>query len=247
MPVSMERMAPRWRGIAKGRGLAERVSWNHDSESVLRERRQAVRELGAVLRELTEAAVSTEVDAQTLRRTTEQVRELVGPLAAASRTRTQTPSVDGAEPGRRMYNPAVGPGNPLAPPMRVEYIDGVAVGSCTLGLLHEGPPSYCHGGFSALLLDQILGHAHASNGTPGMTVKLSVRYRRPVPLQTPLLVKGWVEGDTGNAKAVIATAEDPDTALVRAEGMFITPSADQIQRLFGDESLFTEARGLARE
>ena len=145
-----------------------------------------------------------------------------------------------SRPGRRMYSPAVGPGNPIAPPMRVEITDdGVAVGSCTLGLVYEGPHGYCHGGISAMLIDQILGHAHAAQGRPGMTVALSLRYRKPVPLQTPLRITAWVDPEdvsdrrTG-PKAAIATAEDPDTALVEASGVFVVPNPEQVRRIFGD-------------
>ncbi len=201
----------------------------------MRQRRRAVRDLGAAMRELTETAVSTEVDTSTLLDVAGQVRALVEPLAAARRERGEPAAVD--EGRRRMYNPAVGPGHPFAPPMRVEIVDGAAIGSCTLGLAHEGPPSYSHGGVSAMLLDQILGHAHAARGTPGMTVKLAVRYRGPVPLKTPLRLVGRVVNDERgrwtNSFATIATESEPDIVLVEAEGTFVVPSAEQARRLFG--------------
>ncbi|MGP4020313.1 PaaI family thioesterase [Saccharopolyspora sp. 5N708] len=208
-----------------------------DAEADLRERRRAVRELGAALRELTEAAVSTEVDASSLAEVAEQVRALVPVLAAARRERGELATVDDGRRPRRMYNPAAGPGNPIAPPMRVEIVDGVAIGSCTLGLTYEGPPSYVHGGISAMLLDQILGHAHAANGQPGMTAKLALRYRRPVPLRTPLRIVGRVLGvdrRRTNSVATISIEDDPDTVLVEAEGTFVVPTAEQSKRLFGE-------------
>lgn len=210
---------------------------SHDAESDLRDRRRAVHELGAALRELIEATVSTEVDAATLDVVSEQVRGLVPALAAARRKRGQPATVDNRRRPRRLYNPAVGPGNPIAPPMQVEIIDGVAIGTCTLGMAYEGPPSYVHGGISALLLDQILGHAHAANGEPGMTVKLVLRYRRPVPLETPLRIVGRVEqldGRWTNSVAAISIADDPDTVLVEADGTFVVPNEEQSKRLFGE-------------
>ncbi|GAA4615449.1 PaaI family thioesterase [Saccharopolyspora hordei] len=206
------------------------------AEDDLAERRRAARELGAALRELTDAAVTTEVDTATLTEVAEQVRALVPPLAAARRTRGEPATVDGGGRGSRTYSPAVGPGNPIAPPMRVEVVDGTAIGRCTLGLAYEGPPSYGHGGISALLLDQILGHVHATRGKAGMTVKLDLRYRRPVPLLTPLRIVGQVERVDGRwteAFATISTEEDPDTVLVEARGVFVVPNAEQAARLFG--------------
>ena len=38
----------------------------------------------------------------------------------------------------------------------------------------------------ALLFDEILGNANLVAGRPGMTGTLTVRYRRPTPLMTPL-------------------------------------------------------------
>lgn len=212
------------------------------AESARFERADAVRELGAALRELSEAAVSTEVDTDTLLRTAEQARDLAAPLKSAQRTRKDLPSVDLPGLRKRMYNPVIGVGNPFSPPLDVEVVDGVAVGHCTLGLMHEGPPSYGHGGVSALILDQILGHAHEANRTAGMTVKLSVRYRRPVPLQTPLRVVGWVDDTPATTNATITTVADPDTVLVRAEGTFVTPNPAQARRLFGDTGMFTQQR-----
>ncbi|SEF71013.1 Thioesterase superfamily protein [Saccharopolyspora kobensis] len=206
-------------------------------EDDLAQRRRAARELGAALRELTGAAVATEVDAATLTEIAEQVRALVPPLDAARRERGEPAAVDGGQRARRMYNPASGPGNPIAPPMEVEIVDGTAIGRCTLGLTYEGPPSYGHGGISALLLDQILGHAHSTRGKHGMTVKLDLRYRRPVPLETPLRVVGQVvrvDGRWTESVATISTEEDPETVLVEAEGVFVVPSAEQAQRLFGE-------------
>ncbi|GAB3291408.1 PaaI family thioesterase [Parasphingorhabdus pacifica] len=210
------------------------------------DRRRAAAELGAALRDLNEAAVSTEVDVDTLARVAAQVRECVGPLAVATRTRDELPSADENMPVHRTYNPAIGLGNPIAPPMWVEMVDGVAVGSCTLGLIYEGPPRYVHGGVSAMLLDQILGHANAADGHPGMTVRLSVKYRRPVPLQTPLRITGEMSGvdgsGRGEAKAGIATAEEPERLLVQSEGTFVRPSPEQARKLFGESAGWLETR-----
>lgn len=219
-----------------------------ESREALRERRRAIAELGAVLRELDEAAVSTEVDTETLLQVAERARECVAPLTAAARTRTDMPSADSGIT-HRTYNPASGRGNPIAPPMHVEIIDGFAVGTCTLGLIYEGPPRYTHGGISAMLLDQILGHAHATQGRPGMTVKLSAKYRKPVPLQTPLRITGWLvdAADSGRSgcKATITTADEPDVVLVEGEGTFIQPRPEQARKLFGESASW--ARTLARE
>jgi hypothetical protein len=201
------------------------------------ERRAAVAELGAEVRALVDAVVSTEVDPAELRACAERVRALTAALRRRRRTRGTLASVDDLPAGIRMFNPVSGVGNPYAPPMQMERDGGVAEGGCTLGLGYEGPPTYGHGGVSAMLLDQILGGAVASGGRPGMTTMLALRYRRPVPLHTPLRVRGEVtevDGRRTRARGTLVTGGDPDRVLVAAEAEFISINGEQAIRLFGD-------------
>ena len=119
--------------------------------------------------------------------------------------------------------------------MRIEIGAGGAEGWCTLGHAYEGPPMYGHGGVSAMLIDQLLGHAAAASGHPGVTTDLSVRYRRPVPLDVPLRIWGRVTGTGGrrvSAVGGITTAAEPDVPLVEAEARFARLRLDQARRLF---------------
>ncbi|GAA4883218.1 PaaI family thioesterase [Saccharopolyspora cebuensis] len=213
-------------------------------------RREAAAELGEVLRRLTDAAVSTEVPTAALHDVTARLREVLPELTAVRRKPGEAAAVDRDGPPQRVYNLVVGQGNPMSPPMTVELVDGAAIGTVELGLAYEGPPSYVHGGVSATLLDQILGHAHAAwFGRPAMTAKLAMRYRAPVPLATPLRIVGRVlDGDPGqrwtSSVGTIATAAEPDVVLVEAEGNFVLPTAEQARRLFGameEEQLVGEA------
>jgi hypothetical protein len=120
--------------------------------------------------------------------------------------------------------------------MRVEMNADGAEGWCTLGQAYEGPPMWGHGGVSAMLIDQLLGHAAAASGHPGVTTDLSVRYRRPVPLDVPLRIWGRVTATQGRRISVtggITTAAEPDVPLVVAEGRFARLRPDQASRMFG--------------
>ena len=69
-----------------------------------------------------------------------------------------------------------------------------------------------------------------------MTTDLSVRYRRPVPLDVPLRIWGRVIGAEGrrvSAVGGITTAAEPDVPLVEAEARFARLRPDQAGRLFG--------------
>ncbi len=202
----------------------------------LAERRAAVAGLGDALRALTQAAVATEVPIEELRSVSADVARLAHRLAATARPLSRPSSVDDLRRGQRQYNPVVGPGNPIAPPMRVRVEAGVAIGTCTLGLPYEGPLTFAHGGISALLLDQIMGYATAAAGYPAVTGRLSVRYRTAVPLGSPLVLRGEVLDVLGVRVAVrgtISLAGDDSGALVEADGRFLMLRPEQAQRLFG--------------
>lgn len=202
----------------------------------LLDRREAVAELGAGLRTLTDLLVRTEVGAEVLRDAARQLREVAPALRERIRDVAEPASVDDLTGGVRMFNPVIGAGNPIAPPLRIEISADGAEGWCTLGQAYEGPPMYGHGGMSAMLIDQLLGHAAAASGHPGVTTDLSVRYRRPVPLDVPLRVWGRVvkvEGRRISAVGGITTAAEPGVPLVEAEARFARLRLDQAGRLFG--------------
>lgn len=233
-------------------GMAELGLAAVEQTEELATRRAAVAGLGDALRELIAAAVASEVPVEVLRGVADDVRRLTGELSAVARPPDRPSSVDDLRRGQRLFNPVVGPGNPIAPPMRVRIetgdgaeagdgvratgLGGAAVGTCTLGLPYEGPFTFAHGGISALLLDQIMGYATAAAGYPAVTGRLQVRYRSAVPLGEPLVVRGQVVDVLGVRVAVrgtIALAADPGTVLVEADGRFLTLRPEQARRLFG--------------
>lgn len=214
--------------------LVDRAAAGEDG--TLRARRQAIAELGDALRDLVHSAAATEVPEDVLRAVAAQARAAAALLAERQRTRMQAPGADDLPGGYRMYNPVTGSGNALAPPLAIEAADDLVIGTCTLGLAYEGPPTFGHGGVSAMLLDQLLGYAVSRSGHPGMTVRLEVIYRAPVPLQTPLRLTAHVSevhGRRVSAQGLIATAAEPDKALVEATGKFVQLRTDQAARLFG--------------
>lgn len=205
-------------------------------DAALRARRAAITELGDALRELVEQASATEVPDDVLHHVAAQAREAAILLGRQTRTRTELPGADDLAGGFRMYNPVTGSGSALAPPLHIEVVGQAVIGTCSLGLAFEGPPAFAHGGVSAMLLDQLLGYAASAAGHPGMTTRLETRYLAPVPLQTPLRLTAEVSEVTGRrltARGVIATAAEPGTVLVEAEGAFVALRPDQAARIFG--------------
>jgi hypothetical protein len=209
----------------------------------LADRRAAVAQLGEAVRDLTSLMIGSEVPAEVLRAVAEDARRCAATLAEHQRRLDEPSSFDEQDRGQRWFNPVVGQGNPIAPPMRVEIVDGAAIGWCTLDWRYEGPPTYAHGGISAMLLDQIMGHAAAVAGHPGVTARLEVRYRSTVPLGQPLRLQARlidVLGVRAALRGSISLASAPDVALVEAEGRFLALSEEQATRLFGAPSTHTD-------
>jgi acyl-coenzyme A thioesterase PaaI-like protein len=213
-----------------------------DDDDRLARRRSAVEDLGAAVRALVQVTVETEVDDPVLFRAGQLARTAAGLLAERVRPAEQLAAVDRVEVNDRvvrMYSPVLGPGNPISPPVSVVHTDpdiGELEAICELHRTHEGPPSYGHGGVSALLLDQLLGNAVALRGRIGLTRSLEVTYHRPVPLGQPLRLIARAEPPDGTrmrSTGEITTAAAPDVVLVSAVGTFLIPRPDQVARLFG--------------
>ena len=203
----------------------------------------AVTELGTALRELVAASVTTTVDPAELRAAAARAREVTAALAVSRRDRDQLSALDDPAQFRRVYNPVSGVGSALAPPLAIRQVAGGVEAEATLGPPYEGPPSYVHGGMSALLLDQVLSAAAHGAGLWGMTGRLELDYRRPVPLGTALLLRAAVADSRGRRVAIagsIALAEAPDQPLVQARGMWVTPRPQQVEAYF---SAITDAAG----
>jgi acyl-coenzyme A thioesterase PaaI-like protein len=203
----------------------------------------AVTELGSALRDLVDAAVTTTVDAAALRSAAVAATSITAGLSAGRRARTEVPVLDDPVAFIRVYNPVSGVGSPLSPPLDIRRnADGVSA-ETVLGPAYEGPPSYVHGGVSALLMDQLLGTATIAAGLWGMTVRLELDYRGPVPLETPLQLRARVTEDSGRKSVVtgtIAALDDPGRVLVAARGVFVAPRPDRSEAYFG---AITDASG----
>jgi acyl-coenzyme A thioesterase PaaI-like protein len=199
-------------------------------------RREAVGELGEALRGLVDAAVRTEVDLDELAAVAEGVRGLTARLAAVRREVAEVARTDDPDVGERWYNPVYGPGSPIAPPMHVEqFPEGRAVGRVTIGKPHEGPPGLVHGGVSAMLLDHVLARSPRAAGRGGLTARLTVTYRRPVPLGVPLVVTGemtGVDGRRSTASARLVAEDDPTTTLVEAEAVLVSLRPERAADVF---------------
>jgi hypothetical protein len=113
--------------------------------------------------------------------------EALGGPDAADRPPRVGAAVDGDGRVYLDHGRDVGAFHPMVPEYRIDVHDGErASGDVTFPIAYEGPPGLVHGGFLALFFDCVVQHHHCVAGLAGKTTDLTVRYRRPTPLLTPL-------------------------------------------------------------
>lgn len=179
--------------------------------------------LAESVRELVDATIRTEADAETV---SEVKREID---AAVARLRER--QIDGAfgvrvtrdGQGVSWGNAVIGLRNALAPPVVTRRDEsGRVAADFDLGAAYEGPPGHVHGGVSALILDHILGEAASPDQKPRFTGSITVRYLRATPLG-PLRAEAIRTRTDGVKTYCTGTIADAEGITVEAEGVFITP------------------------
>lgn len=123
------------------------------------------------------------------------------------------------------YSPISGRSNAIAPPVSLRVVgespDSLHIeGEVTFGPAYEGPPGHVHGGYVAAMFDEALGFAQLG---PGFTGTLTVRYRKPTPLNRRLSLRAEVDRVEGRKRWIVGTCELDGTVLAEAEGLFIAP------------------------
>ncbi len=98
---------------------------------------------------------------------------------------------------------------------------------------HQGYDGTLHGGVVAALLDETMGWAIFHQGIWGVTAKLALTYRRPVPVGEELHVVGEVVRDRGRAvelRGTVARASDGEI-LAEADGLYMRMPEDRRREL----------------
>jgi acyl-coenzyme A thioesterase PaaI-like protein len=131
-------------------------------------------------------------------------------------------------------SPLLGAVNPLAPPLEYE-LDGSAVHARgSFGNAYEGPPGYVHGGWVALAFDEVLGTANVAGGTPGLTGRLTVRYRQPTPLGAEVRLDAATASVDGRRITTRGTLTGDGQLTAEAEGLFVTLGPERALEYFGE-------------
>ncbi|HYZ18104.1 MAG TPA: PaaI family thioesterase [Gaiellaceae bacterium] len=86
---------------------------------------------------------------------------------------------------------------------------------------HQGGPGLAHGGMVAALLDEACGLVATWYRFPSVTGRLFVDYRRPVPINRPLVVRARVEDAKGRRVHVRGDLAEGDEVLAEARMAFV--------------------------
>lgn len=126
------------------------------------------------------------------------------------------------------YSPLVGPRNPIAPPIVFEIRGDRLHGRVEFGAAYVGPPQSVHGGVIAAAFDELLGSTNLVKGVGGMTGTLTVRYREPTPIGTPVDLEGWVLRVEGRKVFTRGEMRHAGRLTAEADGIFIGGSMEKL-------------------
>lgn len=118
-----------------------------------------------------------------------------------------------------------GPGHPIGLRVRCFKTDEGVLTPVLVPRRFEGPRGAAHGGIVTTYLDEILaGAAFRATGRLSVTGEITVRFVKPVPLETPLLGRGRLTARSDHDRYVDVEGVIEELAnsevLARARGRF---------------------------
>jgi uncharacterized protein (TIGR00369 family) len=133
--------------------------------------------------------------------------------------------------------------NPLGIPLSMRFDEDGVRATLPLEPLHEGPPGLLHGGFSAALMDALLGTLVAVQGHEALTASLEVRFRRSVSVDETVELGGRIDKVDGRKIEVVGWIDHERHRCVDARALFVvmpgTWAADPEGR--GEQAVTTPA------
>jgi len=207
----------------------------------LRGREPEARELAEVLRRLIRLSVSTAPSAADTARLTARLAAVADELEShapeSPLPRFIASDEDGPPRGVPLggampYDVVVGPFNPLALPVVLDFEPPRALGRAVFDVAYEGAPGCVHGAVLAATFDIVLTAANAIEGSVGPTVRLALRYLRPTLTDEEAVFEGWVTAI--NARRIFSKGRIVQGGIVtvEAEGEFaVFNSREGVERM----------------
>ncbi len=194
-------------------------------------------DLVARTRELVEAVVMTDVDAEVRAAAAAELTGITDRLRAERRADSlymvrhadgRVESLNQAGSGR--LNPQAPPiewiHRPKEPPRGTDPTPVEVRARCTFGPQHGGSPGRVYGGVLACALDEVLGVAVLVSGATGMTVALSVSLRGGTPVGAPVDIVARYTGSEGRKSFASGEVVVDGVATVEATAIFVGERRD---------------------
>lgn len=182
-------------------------------------------ELGATARRLNHAIVAREVELEQLQSAIAALSSIAEEFERSDRRERsfthfkdskRVEFVDGDIMTSHICRPGSGPGSPHGLEMTVTRNGDVAEARFVIGDSYEGAPGRSHGGIVALAFDDAMGFVLSIIHSVAYTGEISVRYKAPTPLNTPLVIRARLDRIEGRKLHLVAEmSEDrPDAPLI---------------------------------
>lgn len=110
--------------------------------------------------------------------------------------------------------------------------DGTIVSEITCSRENEGGPNVAHGGWTAGILDELVGHALVARDEFAVTGTLKIVFIRPTPIEVPLIAKSTIVRREGRKVFVTAHIElaSNGAMISSAEAIMVKRPADHFQK-----------------
>jgi uncharacterized protein (TIGR00369 family) len=97
----------------------------------------------------------------------------------------------------------------------------------------QGWEAVAHGGVVCTLLDEVMAWSVIGRGMWGVTARLNVTFRRPIPVGSPVRAEGWVVEENRRAHRAEGRVVDPASGEVfaRGESTFVAVPPQEVERL----------------
>jgi acyl-coenzyme A thioesterase PaaI-like protein len=133
--------------------------------------------------------------------------------------------------GAMPYDVVVGPFNPIALPIVLDFEPPKALGRAVFDVTYEGAPGCVHGAILAAAFDIILTAANAIEGSVGPTVRLAIRYLRPTLTNEEAVFEGWVTEVKERRIYSKGRIVQGGIVTVEADGEFAIFNRDGVERM----------------
>ena len=200
----------------------------------------------AALRDLNHAFVAHDAEKELLDRIERFAREAADELRdgvrrdragmLASHVGRLFTGAPGDHPPEGAYNPMTdravgGQTNPIAAELDVERVGDEMVVRTALGAAYEGAPGRAHGGMVAALFDDITGFVLPMAGTAAYTGRITVNFRKPVPVGTELVFRARISGRDGRKLDITADCPTGEGLVATAEALFIAVDMSELGQI----------------